>query len=205
MLVVTVLLSEPAVQETSALDPQVLPITRIEEDWILVVFNTNAARNCPQITTAMAPSPTSALRGLFHLNHRESPNFTGGGIESQAWNGATLSEYRHFGASPFSGWGELMTWTQYMQTDGLLNVSFGISKGYTTALGSLLNAPLTVNTPVLLPDFADYTWQTSIDRSGITYGANRLDYLALRRVRKYNSLGVKVSEEEVNRRVYTSQ
>src|SRR5690606_20695029 len=69
-------------------------ITRIEEDWMLVLNVPDDSVNCPQFHTIM--SPTTDLDSRYfqvNWNYREQPDFAEGGLELLNWSGETLLQH----------------------------------------------------------------------------------------------------------------
>src|SRR5262249_42127181 len=91
-------------------------VTRVEEDWELVVGQPDADNTAPQVTCVI--SPQGDLGGLYvsvELNHKTQPDFSSGGVHLQAWNGEqylATRDAQHGGRLNESG--ETVTWTQSM-------------------------------------------------------------------------------------------
>jgi hypothetical protein len=49
-------------------------VNRVEEDWVLVTQEPNAAVASPQVSTQMAAAPSAARFVNFHVNHGEVPD-----------------------------------------------------------------------------------------------------------------------------------
>lgn len=178
-------------------------ISRVEEDWELVVSNPDPNSQAPQVACVIAPmSNPGAIYSLFQLNHRTLPQYQHGGLQLQLYTNDDVFSYRNF---PHDGLlqtpGEVVRWTQCMYLeDGQLH--FEVKAGSSTAWGpfggqgylkSFVNTSLT--------DLNAYDPTVSTSNSGITYAANRVSSLTLKSVRLFT--GEELFEEDTSpRQVY---
>ena len=66
-------------------------VTRIEEDWELVVGVPSSTSDAPQVTCVTSPAGNlDSLYATFMINHHDAPEFAEGGLELQVWSGESL-------------------------------------------------------------------------------------------------------------------
>jgi hypothetical protein len=130
----------------------------------------------------------SSIHGIFNVNYQALDNFAPGGMQLQLWNGETpISFVQIRPDSEFETTGEVVTWTQRVtRSNGRLY--FRISDGNSTTWGAFGDtSSLTESVSTNLPDLNLYDPAVSVDNSGVTFAANRVDCLVLERVRIYTS------------------
>jgi hypothetical protein len=200
LLTVTVLPGQVAFSdERSSPAPQVL---RVEEDWVLVLNQPNDSAISPQFHTAM--SPAGNFNNFFAQvvwNYREIPDFRAGGLQLQLWNGQEVVQYKSDREDPLSTAAETIRWTQVLETsDGVLD--FHIADGQSVTWGDFGDGLhlASAGGPV---DLNGYSPEFSVQNSCITYGANRVNILAISQVRYYGASGL-ISVDETPRVVYAA-
>jgi hypothetical protein len=161
---------------------------RIEEDWSLTVNDPDPQRGAPQVATQMAPSPWSRYFFVFQINYRELSDFVEGGLQAQIWKDNSIRDWKSAGIATMGTPNEVVTWTQSMERDGA-ELKFKIKSGSSTTWGDLAEAGLQVKTANGRAAFTTYSSDYSTEKSGITYGANRVNQLTLVEVRKYKADG----------------
>ena len=162
-------------------------ITRVEEDWELVIAEPDANLTAPQITCVISPyGHTDCFHAALELNCRTVPEFAAGGIQLQAWQTEDLQQYvaldnTNVLATP----GETIRWTQRMAVkDGQL--TFEVDNFNSTTWGNFSGAgKLTVSVPFPGSNLHQYRPSLSVDRSGIGYASNRVSSMKLKAVRYY--------------------
>jgi len=177
-------------------------VVRVEEDWVLVLNQPNDSVNSPQFHTIM--SPTGNIDGFYAQvvwNYREIPDFMAGGLQLQLWNGEEAIQFKSDREDPLSTAAETIRWTQALETnDGTL--SFRITDGQSVTWGDFgeglhlasAGGPAALN---------GYSPEVSVQNTCITYGANRVNVLAIGQVRYYGSSGL-IYVDETPRIVYQS-
>lgn len=177
-------------------------VVRVEEDWVLVLNQPNDSAISPQFHTAM--SPAGNFNNFFAQvvwNYREIPDFRAGGLQLQLWNGQEVVQYKSDREDPLSTAAETIRWTQVLETsDGVL--TFRISDGQSVTWGDFGDGLhlASAGGPV---DLNGYSPEFSVQNSCITYGANRVNVLAIGQVRYYGSSGL-IYIDETPRIVYQS-
>jgi hypothetical protein len=163
------------------------PVTRIEEDWRIVIGIPNEREHAPQIVTVM--SPTSHLRdvhAIFELNHSTLPEYLPGGIQLQLWKRDFALGQRSFPrhgvlASP----GETIDFTTAMRVeDGSL--TFEVVNGTSRTWGRFGGRGYLKHTRrTALKDLSDYRTEASVRHSFVGYASHRVRTMVLREVRYY--------------------
>jgi hypothetical protein len=174
-------------------------VVRVEEDWSLTVNQPNARLASPQISTQMARAPWASRFCNFHLNSIDLPAFQLGGLQLQAWSGSTnINVYTSSNTATMSTDNELVTWTQYLRSDGT-TLKFGIGTlqscvagSSSTTWGDFSGMEIAVPGASTILDF--YSPDYSVQNSGVTFGANRVDTLTLVQIRYYYSDGSIVTD-----------
>jgi hypothetical protein len=163
----------------------VATIVAVEEDWELVIATPDPDTTGPQVICTLSPHCTmTGLYATLELNHQTVPDFYPGGLQFELWNGeALVTERRAPTQAVLSHADEVIRWTQKMElADGMLN--FEIVDGSSTTWGSFggqgyLKAAVASN----LESLNGYNPAVSVENSGVSYAANRVQSLVLKRVR----------------------
>jgi hypothetical protein len=179
-------------------------ITRVEEDWELVIATPSPTAEAPQVTCGI--SPTGNLDGLhatFSLNHHKMPEIVGGGLQLQTWDGRTIVDSKKAPTQALLATpNETIRWTQVMSVNGGV-ATFEILNGTSTTWGEFGNdGTLKIVVPGrVVSDLSGYSPATSVANSGVSFAANRVTSLVLKRVRIYTSTG-QVTEDTTPRVVH---
>jgi hypothetical protein len=164
-------------------------VVRVEEDWELVVGDPDPATSTPQVICIISPQgDTNGVYGAFELNARSIPTFEAGGLQLQVWDDEIeLSNRRHPNGYLMQESGETVTWTQSMAVDeGAL--TFDISSGTSSTWGTFGGVGvLRAVVETSLENLDSYDPAVSVANSGVSYAANRVTSLTLKRVRYYMS------------------
>ncbi len=185
----TLLVGVPAIgagSDPATADPV---IVRVEEDWQLVLNEPDGDMVAPQFHTAISPyASMDLLCAQVTWNYWELPEYQPGGLQLQAWSGERSVYETSFGSAQLSTASETVTWTQRMSTSGE-RLTFEVASGQSMTWGSFGGNHLTMTGHVSVLDFNAYDPATSVSNSGVTYGANRVESLALVQVRYYTISG----------------
>ena len=105
LAIVVAVLAEPVFAQSTA-------VTRVEEDWELVIGTPSTNSDAPQVTCLISPLPNAdSYHATFVVNNHDMPTFVAGGLQLQVWNGKTLLASKraqsgfacHPGAKQFAG------------------------------------------------------------------------------------------------------
>ena len=178
-------------------------VTKVEEDWELVLNEPSAENAAPQVTCAISPlGHFDAVYANLELNHGTLPAYSAGGLQLQAWNGETWLTVRDYDNTTLHNTGEVLTWTTRMfLSPGVL--TFRVANGNSTswgAFGSGGNIKLSLNTT--LTSLNAYNPDLSVSHSGIGYGSQRVQSLKLKKVCYYDSAGNLLLEDTTPRVVH---
>ena len=180
-------------------------VVHVEEDWELVVGEPDPTTASPQILCVFSPvGHVGSLHSSLQLNHHNTfeldedglPVFAPGGMQFEVWEGETpLREKKFPITAVLSTPGEVITWTQSMELESG-KLTFEIKNGNSSAWGNFGGEgylkPYPVNTT--LTDLNGYNSDVSVQNSGVSYAANRVQSLTLKRVRYYTSTGEVVED-----------
>jgi hypothetical protein len=173
---------------------------RVEEDWSLTVNQPNWDIASPQVSTQMARAPWSSRFYNLHLNSCDLPSFAQGGLQVQAWKASNnVAVSTNSNSAIMNSPNELVTWTQYLSNE-TGQLSFGIKAASSTTWGDFSGMQITV--PNASTDLSNYDVTYSMQNSGVTFGANRVQSLTLVAYRVYYSDG-SVTSDTTPRVIYS--
>jgi hypothetical protein len=181
-------------------------VVKVEEEWELVVEQPDLETVAPQVTCIISPhSHANALFAAFNVNHKSYPSWVPGGLQLQLWNGdAPISGFNFPNNNQLNTAAEVVRWTQTMTLTGS-NLKFEVKSGSSTTWGTFggqgyLTA--TVDSPV--ENLNNYSPDVSTSNSGISYGANRVTSLKIKKV-KFTTSNGDVVEDDTDRVVHELQ
>ena len=189
------------VLSTSSLGGTEPVITRIEEDWVLVVRTPNVAKTAPQLLNVISPvANVSSVHAILEINHSTQPEFTAGGLQLQGWNGDTLTGFHHgspAGALRFDN--EIIRYTLRMEIgDDKLTVE--VVNGRSDSWGAFGGKGiLKTHMKCDVNDLSRYSPQFSADRSRVGYGGRRVDRFYLDRTRYFSDAKL-IRQDDTDRR-----
>jgi hypothetical protein len=163
-------------------------ITRVEEDWRIVVDQPDLETTSPQITVVC--SPDGDLVGpyaVFELNYQNLPEFAAGGLQLQSWvNDQSVRVVPHERVNSLATPGEELTFTMSLATvDGDLVMS--VTNGQSTTWGAFGQGnSLSLRDSFGVSDLNAYTSAASLKYSKPGFGGNRVRELTLVEVRYYS-------------------
>ena len=171
-------------------------VIRVEEDWELVVGETDPQFCAPQVTSVMSPvADVNVAYAAFDINHHSQPNFRPGGLQLQVWNNnEPLLSDNDPEVDTLHHQGETIRWTQQMSLhDGVL--TFAITGGTSDTWGAFGGGErLRASVGTSLANFNGYDSNVSVANSGVGFAGNRVQSLVLKRVRMYSAEGL-ISED----------
>src|SRR5262249_43896808 len=174
-------------------------VVRVEEDWTLIVDQPDQNVAAPQLSSQMSQDGTGSLFCNLPLNSRHFPRYGAGGLQVQIWSGDS-----NVASKTWDTWAvmntpnEVVTWTQFLDIRKgpmTFGVSAASSQTWDDFSGQQIGVPTTVQS------LDNYTVDYSVANSGITFGANRVSYLAITAVRIYYQDG-SVQEDLTERIIY---
>jgi len=167
-------------------------VVRVEEDWELVIGETDPDSCAPQVTSVMSPvADVNLAYAAFDINHHSQPSFRPGGLQLQVWNNnEPLLSDNDPEVDTLRHQGETIRWTQQMSlNDGVL--TFAITGGTSDTWGAFGGGErLRASVSTSLANFNGYSSNVSVANSGVGFAGNRVQSLVLKRVRKYSSSGL---------------
>ncbi|MHB1038362.1 MAG: hypothetical protein ACYC0Y_27370 [Pirellulales bacterium] len=179
---------------------QATDVTRVEEDWQLVVREPDTGTNAPQVTTAMSPTGNlGSLHMAFELNHQTWPSYVSGGLHLVLWDGETpLGVQSSPRTAMLATAAETVRWTQSMRLEGS-NLVFEVLNGNSATWGDFGGTGyLKSQAATSLANLNGYDPAVSVDKTKIGFATNRIESLTLMSVRKYGANGVLMSEDETH-------
>jgi hypothetical protein len=159
-------------------------VTRIEQDWTIVVGNPNSTNGTPQIALQMKPDPAVDAGCLFLLNYADQPSYTAGGTQLQIWNGSNCLSYQSWGSQSLGKQAnEKITFTMFMEVDGT-NLTFGYTNLKSWTWGN--NNNQTVTTPSTATSLPNYATSDTTANSLIMVGSAQVSSMTISAVRYYS-------------------
>jgi len=162
-------------------------VTRVEEDWELVVAVPAPENEAPQITCVISPvANVNSHYATFAINHHDAPSFNAGGLELQAWNGNQFVASSRFpNQAILDTPNETIHWTLSMKL-GDEGVVYEVLDVASTSWGNFCGeGNLKLVMPTSLENLNGYSPDVSVNHSHIGYAANRVQSLVLKHVRVY--------------------
>jgi len=162
---------------------------RVEEDWEVVIDQPDLVAEGPQITTSMTPHEDIAgLFFAFNINYRGEDPYETGGLEVVAYDGDTILQVdtQHEKLLEFDN--EVIRWTQLMRLTGGGAIDYKILNGQSSTWGNFgqgSGTNLDLSQLINMTQFTDYHPDTSLKFSGVGWQGNRVQSMALVKVRYY--------------------
>jgi hypothetical protein len=153
-------------------------LVRVEEDWVALIGEPDAATSSPQIMNFISPiQSTEGIFGLVQVNHRGAPDFQDGGLQVQGWVGLWLS-----GSSDATRYAKLNRNADNLRyTVAMEKVSNGIKfqllNGRSRTWGRFAQTPVSVVVTVNEPSLEDYSPEFSVANTNVNLGAHRVEIL----------------------------
>jgi hypothetical protein len=164
-------------------------VTRVEEDWVLVLNEPNNDVDSPQYHTVMSPfADFEESYAQVLWNYRETPEFRRGGVQMQAYYGESMTASRSLEFAQLNTSAETIRWTQSLQVNGT-EVTFEVSNGTSQTWGPF-GKDMRLAYASTVTNLAGYSWEFSAENSGPTYGSNRVDSMKISQVRYYGASGL---------------
>jgi len=160
-------------------------VVAVQEDWELYVGEADSNSSSPQIACTFSPAGhLNNVYAVFELNFQSQPEYVGGGLQLQIWDGETPTDSRKFPSSNImSSNDEVVKWTQTMDVHGGV-LTFEIINGTSSTWGSFGGQGyLKHSTTTDLVNLNSYSPDLSVANSGAAYAGNRVKLLVLRSVR----------------------
>lgn len=159
-------------------------VVRVEEDWELVLGETDPVIVGPQVTTTMSPSGNlDGVYFTFEINHRSAPWWTPGGLTIHQWSGeARVQSFDRSDRSVMQTSGEIVCWTQILSVDGN-NLTFQVKNGSSTTWGPFGYSNMFKLRACWSGDLSGYSPDLSVAQSGAAFAGNRVQLLRIKEVR----------------------
>ncbi len=178
-------------------------ITRVEEDWMVWVYEPDGNLYAPQFHTVMSPVPgLDSYYFQVTWNYHELPNFWPGGFQVQGWRGEEQLAVQDVDRAELSSWAETIRWTQVMETNGN-QIAFSVMNGSSTSWGTFGHPDTTIVQDGSVSNLDQYSPDESVANSWITYGQNRVIVLMISEVRYYSE-GTLVKTDDTPRYLYVN-
>ncbi len=170
-------------------------LVRVEEDWVALIGEPDAATSSPQIMNFISPiQSTEGIFGLVQVNHRGAPDFNDGGLQVQGWVGSWMS-----GSMDANKYAKLNRNSDNLRyTVAMEKVSTGIQfqllNGRSRTWGRFAQTPVSVVVQTDAPSLEDYSPEFSVANTNVNVGAHRVGLLYMTATRLKYSDGETVSD-----------
>ena len=163
-------------------------VTRVEEDWELVVGEPSVDDTSPQIISFISPTDRiDAECAVLELNHSTQPDYLDGGVQFQRWFG----DFERIWRTPhtqnrLSTPGEKVKYTMVMKIENSV-LTFGVRNGTSQTWGTFGGTSEQWNSNVVsqYANLDGYSPAISTKYSRVGYAANRVQKFSLKEVRYY--------------------
>ncbi len=177
-------------------------VSRVEEDWELVVGEPSVDDTSPQIISFISPTERiDAECAVLELNHSTQPAYLDGGVQFQRWFG----DFERIWRTPhtqnrLATPGEKVKYTMVMKIENSV-LTFGVRNGTSQTWGTFGGTSEQWNSSVASPyaNLDAYRPAISTKYSRVGYARNRVQKFSLKEVRYYrgNDLLQKDTAEKV--------
>jgi len=170
-------------------------LVRVEEDWVALVAEPDAAISSPQIMNFISPiQSTTGIFGLVQVNHRGAPEFIGGGLQVQGWIGSSMSGSADASRnSILNRNSDNVRYTVAMEKISQ-GIKFQLLNGRSRTWGNFATTPVSVIVTVDEPSLEDYSPEFSVANTNVNLGAHRVNLLYLTTSRSTYSDGQTVTD-----------
>lgn len=177
-------------------------VLRVEEDWELILDEPSNSLAAPQLMTVMSPKEDlDDLYGMVTWNYREIPSFYSGGLQLQSWSDDLFLYSKNFREGEFSTTGETISWTQSLKVNNNI-LTLRIKDGQSDTWGSFGGTQMQLSELILVNNLNNYSPETSVENSAVTYGAYRVVKLRIKEVRYYDADNNLISTDNTSRIVH---
>lgn len=195
----------PGLNQSAIADPSERTLVRVEEDWVALVAEPEAATSSPQILNFISPlQSASGVFGLVQVNHRDHPSFQPGGFEVQGFIGSTpISSSQDTKNTVLHRMSDRVRYTVAMEKLSS-GIRFELRNGRSRTWGRFALEPVVAIVPVPNPSLEEYSPEFSVENTNVNVGAHRVDLLYLDRTRRTYSDG-ETTIDETNRVIHRYQ
>jgi len=168
-------------------------VFQIEEDWELVVGQSDYNSNAPQVTCAISPGDFASAYCAFDLNYHTQPDYEAGGLQIHTWDPVDPIDIgTSVKTAIMASNNETITWTMRMTLNNG-NIHYRVANGSapqtwgTFGVSDATMLQLDQNTS--LANLNGYDPNVSLDNSGVSFGGNLVVSQMLVAIRYYDSAG----------------
>lgn len=160
-------------------------ITKVEEDWELVLGQPDQLVCGPQVLTTM--SPFNNINDTFftlEVNHRSAPYWTAGGLSIHQWSGEwRIQSYDRADRTVMTTDNETVTWTQQLYVNSG-QLTFKIINGSSSTWGPFgYSGMFKLHTNWGVGNLNSYSPDVSVSQSGVAFAGNRVKSLKIKEIR----------------------
>lgn len=179
-------------------------VTRVEEDWKIIVDNPSPETDSPQLTLVFGPSdPESGTHAIFELNHSTQPDFWEGGMQLQCWWGEQLLGYKNQ-HHPAELYHENETITFTTGTSIAENrIRMDVTNGHSQSFGDFGGETyLRISVVTNRANLDDFDPDFSLTHSRCGWGSNHVRKFCRTAIRYYNADGDVVAQDSTERVIH---
>jgi hypothetical protein len=204
--VVAALLNSLSSMTSAQSSPEGVPsgVTRVEEDWKVIIENPSPETDSPQLTVVFGPAdPESGTHAIFELNHSTQPDFMEGGMQLQCWWGESLIGYKNqHHPAEFYVPNETVTFTTGTEIRES-RIRMDIANGHSQSFGDFGGETyLKISVLTSRPNLDGFDADFSLNHSRCGWGSNHVRKFCRTAIRYYNDAGEVVSEDTTERVIH---
>ncbi|NND97438.1 MAG: hypothetical protein HKN47_08950 [Pirellulaceae bacterium] len=169
----------------------------VQEDWEMTINDPDVATHSPQITFFACPNATNEdCYFQLQMNYHAHDEFSGGGFHVAAFRDDTqIDEARSDTRLPLRVDGDHIRWTNVIAANND-KLFFAVNDGHGNDWGNFGGPDYLVSMPANgVNDLTNYRHQKSLEMVDVGFGANRVSWIKLIRVRYYFTDGTSVKVE----------
>ena len=173
----------------------------IEEEWKLVLDTPNTTGDSPQFCTSFDLGNGSYF--VTTWNFRTWPSYVAGGIQLQVWDNGEMINAATVNLAELNVNGDTITWTHVYRVQGT-DVDMRIVGVNSQTWGNNINTTSVSKANANVANFNQYDPQKSCGESGISLGANRVNWFGMTAVTVYDERGRRMASDSTLRPVYVA-
>lgn len=173
----------------------------IEEEWKLVLDTPNTTGDSPQFCTSFDLGNGSYF--VTTWNYRTYPEFAAGGIQLQYWENGEMVDATTVDLAELNVKGDTITWKHVYRVQGT-DIDMRIVGVNSQTWGNNINTTSVSHTEAGIANFNFYDPQKSCSESGISLGANRVNWFGITNIAVYDERGRRMVRDATLRPVYVA-
>ena len=173
----------------------------VEEEWKLVLDTPNTTGDSPQFCTSFSLGNGDYI--VTTWNYRTYPDYVEGGIQLQVWEDGEVVDVTTVDLAELNVKDDTITWKHVYRVQAS-DVDMKIVGVNSQTWGNNINTSSVSKPNANVANFNLYDPAASCRESGITLGANRVEWFGITGVTVYDEKGRRMVTDSTLRPVYTA-